>query len=133
MAKTYFYRNEAYMNGNANKVMGATFSWRLIAPTLLVAVFALPLQSRSQELPITVGKWISDPSCKEWVSLHAESKTKWVGVFLSTMSMGLARGKKEQKYRADQDYSAAVAAMDNHCVANPDGQASQGVAEFMNY
>lgn len=82
---------------------------------------------------MTVGKWISDPSCKEWVNLHAESKTKWIGVFLSTMSMGLARGKKEQKHRADQDYTEVVTAMDSHCTTYPDGQASQGAVAFINY
>ncbi len=49
------------------------------------------------------------------------------------MSMGLSRGKREQKLKAGQDFSEAVTAMDAHCAANPNAQASEAAIAFLNY
>ncbi len=118
------------------KIEAATvpyFSSRLVLSAALLVALATPMRSESQALPVTGGGLISDPSCADWAGMHEESKHKWVGVLLSTMSMGLSRGKKEQKYKMGQDFSQAVASMDAHCAAHPTGQASAGVAAFLNY
>ncbi len=106
---------------------------RPMVSLFFLAVLATPLSSECQELPSAQGTWISNPPCTEWVTLHQGSKTKWATAFLSTMSMGLSRGKREQKFKGGQDFSEAVAAMDAHCAAHPDAQASQAAAAFLNF
>ncbi len=99
----------------------------------LWAVLAAPLCSESQGLPSAPGTWISNPTCAEWNGLQDRSKAQWASAFLSTMSMGLSRGKREQKLKAGQDFSEAVTAMDAHCAANPNAQASEAAIAFLNY
>jgi hypothetical protein len=106
-------------------------------PQLTLSAFSVvllvgPLHSESQGLPSAQGTWISNPTCSEWVELHERSKAQWATAFLSTMSMGLSRGKKEQKFKVGQDFSEAVIAIDTHCSAHPTAQASEAAAAFLN-
>ncbi len=94
---------------------------------------ATALRSESQGLPTAKGTWISNPTCSEWTGLHERSKSQWATAFLSTMSMGLSRGKKEQKFKVGQDFGEAVIAIDTYCSAHPNAQASEGAATFLNF
>jgi hypothetical protein len=105
---------------------------QLILSAFSVVLLAAPLHSESQGLPSAQGTWISNPTCSEWVALHERSKAQWATAFLSTMSMGLSRGKKEQKFKVGQDFSEAVIAIDTHCSAHPTAQASEAAAAFLN-
>lgn len=109
------------------------FSPQLTFSVFFVMLLAAPLRSESQGLPSAQGTWISNPSCSEWVALHERSKSQWAAAFLSTMSMGLSRGRKEQKFKAGQDFSEAVIAIDTHCSAHPNAQASEAAVAYLNY
>lgn len=114
----------------AIKIPRATTSL-VLSVALLVSLGASP-HAEGQGLPSAQGTWISNPTCAEWVELHESSKTQWATAFLSTMTMGLSRGKREQKFKVGQDFSEAVMAIDIHCAAHPEAQASQAAAVFLN-
>lgn len=103
-----------------------------LSASLLLGLAASPY-SEGQGLPSAQGTWISNPTCAEWTALHDRSKAQWATAFLSTMSMGLSRGKREQKFKVGQNFTEAVTAIDTHCAAYPEAQASEAAAAFLNY
>lgn len=104
---------------------------RLFLVVSLSMTLAASPNSEGQELPIAQGTYIANPLCSEWMKLHERSKTQWAAAFLSTMSMGLNRRHREQKFQVGQDFSKVITAMDTHCAAYPDAQASEAAAPFL--
>ena len=92
------------------------------------------MQSVSQTLPGKPYTLIGNPECSEWADMKAESKFAWTSGFLSTLSMGHETSRRlgEQKFKDLQGLEKVVLAINKHCVANPNAQASEAAAPFLN-
>lgn len=92
------------------------------------------MQCVSQTLPGKPYTLIGNPECSEWADMKAESRFAWTSGFLSTLSMGHETSRRlgEQKFKDLQGLEKVVAAINTHCVANPEAQASEAAAPFLN-
>jgi hypothetical protein len=106
--------------------------------TSIVAMMAftlsLSVHSVSQTLPGKPYSLFGNPECSEWAEMNAESRLAWTSGFLSTLSMGHETSRRlgEQKFKDLQGLDKVVTAINKHCVAHPDAQASEAAAPFLN-
>lgn len=106
--------------------------------TIVMAVFmfaaSLPDVSISQTLPGKPYTMFGNPTCSEWPEMNADSKFAWTSSFLSTLSMGheTSRRAGKQKFKDLKGIEEVVEVMNKHCAANPQAQASEAAAPFLN-
>lgn len=100
----------------------------------LVLVAGFPMLSVSQTLPAKPYSLFGNPQCSEWADMNAESRLTWTSGFLSTLSMGHETSRRlgAQKFKDLQGLDKVIAAINQHCATNPDAQASEAAAPFLN-
>ncbi len=79
-------------------------------------------------------QFMGNPQCADWGNMTPAARFEWTTVFLSTLSMGLenSRSRGKQKYKNHEGVDEVVKAIDTHCTANPQAQASEAAAPFLN-
>lgn len=102
---------------------------------LFVALLpTLPLLAEAQTQMGQRHQFMGNPQCADWSGMSPAARFEWTTVFLSTLSMGLenSRSRGKQKYRNHEGVDEVVTAINAHCVANPQAQASEAAAPFLN-
>lgn len=94
----------------------------------------LPASAGARSLMGDRDQFIGNPQCTDWATMNAASRFEWTGIFLSVVSMGHAKRLKkgEQQYKNLEGVEEVVAAIDAHCAVNPQAQASEAAAAFLN-
>lgn len=103
----------------------------LISMALLAG---LPAVSAAQSTMGQRDQFIGNPQCSDWKNMTAAAQFSWTSTFLSTLSMGLEtrRSRGQQKYKNHEGVEEVVTAIHAHCAANPQAQASEAAAPFLN-
>ena len=109
---------------------------KVITSVMTVFMFSVsfPDVSISQVLPSKPYTMFGNPMCSDWPEMSADSKFAWTSGFLSTLSMGheTSRRSGQQKFKDLKGIEEVVEAMNKYCAANPQGQASEAAAPFLN-
>lgn len=107
---------------------------RLCAAASVVVVLAVPLVAEAQSQMGQRHQFMGNPQCSDWATMTAAARFEWTTVFLSTLSMGheTSRRKGQQKFKNHEGVDEVVTAIDAHCVAHPQAQASEAAAPFLN-
>ena len=75
-----------------------------------------------------------NPMCSEWPGMSADAKFAWTAGFLSILSMGheTSRRAGQQKFKDQKGIDEVIEVINRHCAANPQAQASEAAAPFLN-
>lgn len=111
-------------------VAGARLRIAVSAALLLIC----PLLTKAQTQMGQRHQFMGNPQCSDWTTMTPAARFEWTTVFLSTLSMGLetSRSRGKQKYKNHEGIDEVVTAISAHCVANPQAQASEAAAPFLN-
>ena len=98
----------------------------LIAACVLVPPAAQAQQANTFSL-------FGSPRCADWPGMSVEARSNWTRAFISALSKGYEeiRRKGKQKFSNSEGVETVVAAIDQHCAASPDGQASEAIGPFL--
>lgn len=111
---------------------------RFIASTgtfvFTVFLLGMPLASEAQSLIGQRDQFLGNPRCADWAEMNAGAKSFWTSMFLSTLSMGheTSRRKGQQKFKDLKGIDEVIEVVTTHCAANPEAQASEAAAPFLN-
>lgn len=109
---------------------------RVIASVIVLFMFAasLPDVSISQTMPGKPYTMFGNPMCADWPEMNADAKFAWTSSFLSTLSMGheTSRRSGQQKFKDLMGIEEVIGVINKHCAANPQAQASEAAAPFLN-
>ena len=100
----------------------------------VACLIGMPPGSEAQSLMGQRDQFIGNPQCSDWAGMSAGARFNWTNTFLSSISMGLQKHRHEaqQKYKNGEGIDQVIAAIDQHCAANPAAQASEAAAPFLN-
>lgn len=106
----------------------------MCAATCAVLLLSLPILVDAQTQMGQRHQFMGNPQCGDWTNMSASARFEWTTVFLSTLSMGLenSRSRGKQKYKNHEGVDEVVTAINAHCVAHPEAQASEAAAPFLN-
>ena len=106
------------------------------AMTASFLLTSFPATSISQTSPVQPysNSMFGNPMCADWPGMKAEAKFAWTSGFLSILSMGheASRRAGQQKFKDQQGIDAVVEVINQHCAANPQAQASEAAAPYLN-
>ena len=100
----------------------------------LALLLGVPVLTEAESLMGQRDQFIGNPQCSDWAGMSAGARFNWTNTFLSSISMGLQKHRHEaqQKYKNGEGIDQVIAAIDQHCAANPAAQASEAAAPFLN-